>query len=124
MRADYVSTAVAATRDLEQFHVPAMSLGAYTIPAGGHDPRQPRADDEVYVLTGGRATLGRRRCDPGGEGLMAKTDGKRIQVTLRSATGTGTSYRSSKSRIDDREGLELHKCVRRLRRKVLVRETR
>ena len=55
---------------------------------------------------------------------MAKKDGNRIQVTLRSTEGTGTSYRTSKNRINHRERLELSKYDKRLRRKVLFRETR
>ncbi len=55
---------------------------------------------------------------------MAKKDGNRIAVTLRSTEGTGTSYRTTKNRINQRERLELYKYDRRLRRKVLFREAR
>lgn len=34
-----------------------MSLGTYSIPAGGSDDQQPHREDEIYVVTGGRATL-------------------------------------------------------------------
>lgn len=41
----------------EHLRVPAMSVGTYTIPRGGKDPQQPHREDEVYVVTAGRATL-------------------------------------------------------------------
>ncbi len=34
-----------------------MSLGVYTLPAGGPDPQHPHGEDEVYVVLNGRATL-------------------------------------------------------------------
>lgn len=44
-------------RYVEQLRVPAMSLGTYTIPAGRPDPQRPHREDEVYVVTRGRAHL-------------------------------------------------------------------
>lgn len=34
-----------------------LSLGTYSIPAGGVDDQQPHTEDEIYVCTTGRATL-------------------------------------------------------------------
>jgi mannose-6-phosphate isomerase-like protein (cupin superfamily) len=34
-----------------------MSLGTYSIPAGGIDDQMPHREDEIYVVTQGRATL-------------------------------------------------------------------
>lgn len=34
-----------------------LSVGTYTIPAGGQDLQQPHTEDEVYVVIAGRATL-------------------------------------------------------------------
>jgi mannose-6-phosphate isomerase-like protein (cupin superfamily) len=34
-----------------------LSLGTYSIPAGGTDDQEPHPDDEVYVVQAGRATL-------------------------------------------------------------------
>lgn len=34
-----------------------LSLGTYSIPAGGQDDQSPHAEDEVYVVQSGRATL-------------------------------------------------------------------
>ena len=34
-----------------------LSLGTYCIPAGGVDDQQPHTEDEIYVVTTGRATL-------------------------------------------------------------------
>jgi mannose-6-phosphate isomerase-like protein (cupin superfamily) len=34
-----------------------MSLGTYSIPAGGVDDQEPHTEDEVYVVQTGRATL-------------------------------------------------------------------
>ncbi|MCC5948018.1 MAG: 50S ribosomal protein L33 [Nitriliruptoraceae bacterium] len=55
---------------------------------------------------------------------MARKDGKRVTVTLRSTEGTGTSYTTSKNRLNQRERLEVRKYDRVLRRHVLFRETR
>lgn len=50
------TTATEATYD-EDLRVPDLSLGTYTIPAGGTDPQEPHTEDEVYVVTRGRARL-------------------------------------------------------------------
>jgi quercetin dioxygenase-like cupin family protein len=41
----------------ENFAVPALSVGTYCIPAGGADDQSPHSEDEVYVVTGGRAKI-------------------------------------------------------------------
>jgi quercetin dioxygenase-like cupin family protein len=41
----------------EQLEVPALSVGTYCIPAGGTDDQTPHTEDEVYVVTGGRAKI-------------------------------------------------------------------
>jgi mannose-6-phosphate isomerase-like protein (cupin superfamily) len=41
----------------EHFEVPALSVGTYCIPAGGTDDQSPHTEDEVYVVTGGRAKI-------------------------------------------------------------------
>jgi mannose-6-phosphate isomerase-like protein (cupin superfamily) len=47
----------------EQLRVPDMSLGTYRIVAGGVDRQRPHTEDEVYVVTTGRARI----VTPGGE---------------------------------------------------------
>jgi len=42
---------------VEQFRVPDLSVGTYSIPVGGVDEQSPHTEDEIYVCTGGRATL-------------------------------------------------------------------
>ena len=34
-----------------------LSLGTYSIPAGGVDDQTPHTEDEIYVVRSGRATL-------------------------------------------------------------------
>ena len=34
-----------------------LSLGTYSIPAGGQDDQTPHNEDEIYVVQSGRATL-------------------------------------------------------------------
>ena len=34
-----------------------LSLGTYSIPAGGVDDQEPHTEDEIYVVTEGQATL-------------------------------------------------------------------
>jgi mannose-6-phosphate isomerase-like protein (cupin superfamily) len=42
---------------LELLRAPALSLGPYELPAGGIGPQKPHTEDEVYVVTRGRATV-------------------------------------------------------------------
>lgn len=42
---------------VEQLRVADMSVGTYSIPAGGADDQAPHTEDEIYVITTGRATL-------------------------------------------------------------------
>lgn len=55
---------------------------------------------------------------------MARKDGKRIVVTLRSTEGTGSTYTTTKNRQNQRERLELLKYDPKLRRRTIFRETR
>lgn len=47
---------------VEHFAVPALSVGTYCIPAGGTDGQSPHTEDEIYVVTAGRARI----ATPGG----------------------------------------------------------
>jgi mannose-6-phosphate isomerase-like protein (cupin superfamily) len=51
----------------EQFRVPDLSVGTYSIAAGGTDGQSPHTEDEIYVVTAGRATIeaGGRRAEIG-----------------------------------------------------------
>lgn len=44
----------------EHVRSPDLSVGTYCIPVGGKDGQHPHAEDEVYVVARGRATL---RCE-------------------------------------------------------------
>jgi mannose-6-phosphate isomerase-like protein (cupin superfamily) len=52
---------------LEQLRVPALSVGTYSIPAGGVDDQTPHSEDEIYVVVSGRGsfTAGGRTVDVG-----------------------------------------------------------
>lgn len=41
----------------EHLEVPDLSCGTYSLPAGGIDEQDPHTEDEIYVVTRGRATL-------------------------------------------------------------------
>jgi mannose-6-phosphate isomerase-like protein (cupin superfamily) len=41
----------------EQLRVPDLSVGTYSIVAGGTDGQRPHTEDEIYVVTAGRARL-------------------------------------------------------------------
>ena len=41
----------------EQFRVPDLSVGTYSLPAGATDDQEPHTEDEVYVVTAGRAAF-------------------------------------------------------------------
>ena len=42
---------------LEFLKVPTLRVGIYALPAGGTDPQQPHAEDEVYYVIDGRAMI-------------------------------------------------------------------
>ena len=42
---------------VEQLRTDSLSVGTYSIPAGGADDQQPHHEDEIYVVTTGRATF-------------------------------------------------------------------
>jgi quercetin dioxygenase-like cupin family protein len=42
---------------VEHLSVPDLSCGTYSIAAGAVDPQHPHTEDELYICTGGRATL-------------------------------------------------------------------
>jgi len=42
---------------VEQLRVTDLSVGTYSIPAGGVDDQVPHTEDEIYVVTAGRAVL-------------------------------------------------------------------
>ena len=56
---------------VDQVRGPAMSLGTYSIPAGGTDDQVPHREDEIYVVVSGRAAL--------------LVDGQRLDVAAGSA---------------------------------------
>ncbi|MFY1687802.1 cupin domain-containing protein [Plantactinospora sp. WMMB782] len=42
---------------VENLRVPDLSVGTYCIPAGGTDGQSPHTEDEIYVVTAGRARI-------------------------------------------------------------------
>ncbi len=46
-----------STHWAEHLEVPDLSVGTYSLPAGGTDDQTPHTEDEVYLVTRGRATL-------------------------------------------------------------------
>ncbi|GIK38520.1 MAG: hypothetical protein BroJett011_23530 [Chloroflexota bacterium] len=42
---------------LEFLRVPTLSVGIYSLPAGGVDPQQPHTEDEVYYVVEGRGYI-------------------------------------------------------------------
>ena len=50
-------TATTSKHWVEHLRVPDLSVGTYSLPAGGTDPQAPHTEDELYVCTGGQATL-------------------------------------------------------------------
>lgn len=42
---------------VEHLRNDSMSVGTYCIPAGGVDDQSPHAEDEIYVVVGGRAKI-------------------------------------------------------------------
>jgi mannose-6-phosphate isomerase-like protein (cupin superfamily) len=42
---------------VEHLRVADLSVGTYSIPAGGTDEQSPHTEDEIYIVTAGRARL-------------------------------------------------------------------
>lgn len=55
---------------------------------------------------------------------MAKAKGNRVVIKLRSTEGTGTTYMTTKNRINNRERLEIKKYDPKLRKHVMFKEER
>jgi len=47
----------AANDWVEHLKVPDLSVGTYCVPAGGIDGQSPHTEDEIYVVTAGRARI-------------------------------------------------------------------
>lgn len=47
----------AANHWTEQLRAVDLSVGTYSVPAGGPDDQVPHTEDEIYVVTAGRAVL-------------------------------------------------------------------
>jgi mannose-6-phosphate isomerase-like protein (cupin superfamily) len=47
----------AANDYVEQLRTPDLSVGTYRIPANGGDDQSPHTEDEIYVVTAGRARV-------------------------------------------------------------------
>jgi mannose-6-phosphate isomerase-like protein (cupin superfamily) len=47
----------AASDWVEQLRRPDLSVGTYCIPVGGTDGQSPHTEDEIYVVTAGRARI-------------------------------------------------------------------
>jgi len=82
----YTDPVGADTDWVEHLRVPAMSLGTYSIRAGGVDDQTPHAEDEVYVVVRGRAGFasGGRRVEvgPGSTLFVPASEGHRfVDVT-------------------------------------------
>jgi mannose-6-phosphate isomerase-like protein (cupin superfamily) len=52
-----VSTGFTPGEYIEQIRTADLSFGTYSIPAGGVDDQTPHAEDEIYVVTQGRARI-------------------------------------------------------------------
>ncbi len=47
----------AVTDWVEHLRVPDLSVGTYCLPVGATDTQSPHTEDEIYVVTAGRATI-------------------------------------------------------------------
>lgn len=53
----YGATSGGPAHWVEQLRVPDLSVGTYSIPAGGTDDQSPHTEDEIYVVTSGHAVI-------------------------------------------------------------------
>jgi mannose-6-phosphate isomerase-like protein (cupin superfamily) len=54
---EFTSPGTSPNHWVERFRVPDLSVGTYSIPAGGVDDQTPHHEDEIYVVAHGRAVL-------------------------------------------------------------------
>jgi mannose-6-phosphate isomerase-like protein (cupin superfamily) len=54
---EFTSPGAAPNHWVEQLRVADLSVGTYSIPAGGDDDQTPHSEDEIYVVQHGRARL-------------------------------------------------------------------
>lgn len=54
---DYTPPGNALNHFVQQLEVADLSVGTYSIPAGGTDDQRPHTEDEIYVVTAGRARI-------------------------------------------------------------------
>jgi quercetin dioxygenase-like cupin family protein len=63
MQAVEIETLIAAQKDTDKafynefLRSDSLSVGLYTLPAGGTDPQQPHTEDEVYYVVRGRGSI-------------------------------------------------------------------
>jgi mannose-6-phosphate isomerase-like protein (cupin superfamily) len=53
----YTAPGNAPNHWVEHLSVPDLSVGTYSIPAGGLDDQRPHTEDEIYLVTAGRARI-------------------------------------------------------------------
>ena len=53
----YTAPGDAPNHYVEHLSVPDLSVGTYSIPAGGLDDQTPHTEDEIYVVAAGRARI-------------------------------------------------------------------
>jgi mannose-6-phosphate isomerase-like protein (cupin superfamily) len=68
---------------IEHLRVADLSVGSYSIPAGGTDEQEPHSEDEIYIVTAGRATLesGGDRADVGPGSVLYVPAGEQHRFT-------------------------------------------
>jgi mannose-6-phosphate isomerase-like protein (cupin superfamily) len=82
----YTPPGEAPNHYVEQWRVPDLSVGTYSIPAGGVDDQTPHTEDEIYVVQRGRARLvtdsGEAEVGPGAVIFVPAGEGHRfVDVT-------------------------------------------
>jgi len=65
---------------IEHLRVADLSVGTYSVPRGGADDQVPHTEDEIYVVTAGRAVLGAGRDGEGEVGGAVVGPGSVIYV--------------------------------------------
>jgi len=82
----YTPPGEAPNHYVEQWRVPDLSVGTYSIPASGVDDQTPHTEDEIYVVQRGRARLvtdsGEAEVGPGAVIFVPAGEGHRfVDVT-------------------------------------------
>ena len=113
----YTAPGSAPNHYVEHLSVADLSVGTYSIPAGGLDDQTPHTEDEIYVVTAGRARIvtagGSAEIGPGSVIYVPAAEEHHSSTSPRISPCSSSSPRRSSPALP---ACELHATIRHWRR--------